>query len=363
MKTRISLTLLAVTVGLALHQPIAAQPTVTRTVFGNGATEADDGVFRIMGTLSQSTIGTLSGIDNQTRIGFWFSQTKSPTTAIEDVLADILDLNLPKGLEKASQGKLNKALKALDKDDPIKAVKGLLALVNKVEKGIEKEEISEEDATALTDQVQAIIDAVLLEGAGDGMLSGPVVGTSELISEVIHLDLPSKLETDLFNKLSKTIKELNKDKPDKAVKKLDDFIKKVNKESKKNNIAGPDADALIAAAQTLIDLIEGGGGGAPKRLAGLLPDSYGLSQSFPNPANPIAQITYRLPERGEVSLVIYNSLGQQIRVMTQGSRSAGYHTVTWDGTDGNGSSVSSGVYLYRFASQGLVETRRMVLLR
>ena len=355
MKIRINLTLLAVTVGLALHQPIAAQPTVTRTVFGNGATEAHDGVFRVLGTLAQPTIGTLSGIDNQTRIGFWFSQTKSPTTAIEDVLADILDLNLPKGLEKASQGKLDKALKGLEKDDPIKAVKELLALVNKVEKGTKKGEISEEDAAALTDQVQAIIDAVLLEGAGDGMLSGPVVGTAELISDVIHLDLPSKLETDLFNKLSKTIKELNKDKPDKAVKKLDDFIKKVNKKSGKQ-IAVPDADALIAAAQEAIEAILEGGEVLAKR-AMVRPHCFVLFQNYPNPFNPVTTVAYNLPEASDVRLTIYTVTGQCVATLVSGHQEAGHYELVWDG-----SGLANGIYFYRLEAGEFAETRRMVLM-
>jgi sugar lactone lactonase YvrE len=95
----------------------------------------------------------------------------------------------------------------------------------------------------------------------------------------------------------------------------------------------------------------------------VLPGFYSLAQNAPNPFNPSTQIEYQLPESGEVRLVIYNLLGQQIRTLVQGAREAGIHRVGWNGQDGYGRAVSSGLYLYRFESEGLVQTRRMVLLK
>ena len=94
-----------------------------------------------------------------------------------------------------------------------------------------------------------------------------------------------------------------------------------------------------------------------------LPRFYGLAQNAPNPFNPSTQIEYQLPESGAVRLVIYNLLGQQILTLIQGEREAGIHRVVWDGEDAYGRPVSSGLYLYRFESEGLVQTRRMVLLK
>ena len=88
-----------------------------------------------------------------------------------------------------------------------------------------------------------------------------------------------------------------------------------------------------------------------------------LYPNYPNPFNPITQIAYELLEAGEVSLVVYNLLGQQVRVLVQGRQEAGYYRVTWDGRDGYGRSVSSGIYLYRLASRGLAQTGRMLLLK
>ena len=94
-----------------------------------------------------------------------------------------------------------------------------------------------------------------------------------------------------------------------------------------------------------------------------LPRLYRLAQNAPNPFNPSTQIEYQLPESGAVQLVIYNLLGQQIRTLVQGEQEAGIHRVRWDGQDAYGRAVSSGLYLYRFESEGLVQTRRMVLLK
>jgi hypothetical protein len=105
-------------------------------------------------------------------------------------------------------------------------------------------------------------------------------------------------------------------------------------------------------------------GGAGKLVvAGPAPASAGLFQNAPNPFNPRTNIAYQLAEAGEVSLVIYNLMGQPIRVLVHGYQEAGYYRVTWEGKDGAGQPVSSGIYLYRLVSKKGVQTQRMLLLR
>ena len=93
------------------------------------------------------------------------------------------------------------------------------------------------------------------------------------------------------------------------------------------------------------------------------PESFSLEQNFPNPFNPSTEIGYSLPERAEVTLGIFNILGQRVRVMTIPEQPAGEHIFTWDGTDDRASRVSSGVYLYRLEAGSFVETKKMVLIR
>lgn len=89
-----------------------------------------------------------------------------------------------------------------------------------------------------------------------------------------------------------------------------------------------------------------------------LPTEYSLSQNCPNPFNPITEISFAVPEATDVTLEVYNVLGQKIATLVDGRRDAGYHTVNWDG-----SSVASGVYLYRIEAGDFVESRKMVLLK
>ncbi len=95
----------------------------------------------------------------------------------------------------------------------------------------------------------------------------------------------------------------------------------------------------------------------------IIPRSYSISQDIPNPFNPSTEISYQLPESGAVKLEIYNLVGQRINTLVQGEQKAGAYTVTWSGRDSRGREVSSGVYFYRFSTEGLVKTRRMLLLK
>ena len=64
-----------------------------------------------------------------------------------------------------------------------------------------------------------------------------------------------------------------------------------------------------------------------------LPDRFALDQNMPNPFNPATVIGYQLPEAGRVRLVIYNLLGQEVRVLVDEQMEAGSFTATWDGTN------------------------------
>ena len=79
-----------------------------------------------------------------------------------------------------------------------------------------------------------------------------------------------------------------------------------------------------------------------------LPKCYALLPACPNPFNPETAITCLLPENAEISLVIYNGMGQIVRELASGFRPAGQHTVTWDGWDNRGNPVTSGLYICHF---------------
>ncbi len=94
-----------------------------------------------------------------------------------------------------------------------------------------------------------------------------------------------------------------------------------------------------------------------------LPKTFALLPVYPNPFNPTAYITYHLPKTSDLSLIIYNSVGQSIRTLVSGQQQAGRYTIQWDGHDNYGHSVTSGMYLCRFTCGDHVFIQKMLLLR
>ncbi|MCO6448984.1 MAG: T9SS type A sorting domain-containing protein [Ignavibacterium album] len=77
------------------------------------------------------------------------------------------------------------------------------------------------------------------------------------------------------------------------------------------------------------------------------PKEFALNQNYPNPFNPNTRITFDLPVESAVTLQIFNSLGELIWQQEQSNLSAGSHSVTWDGKDNLGNSLTSGIYFLK----------------
>ena len=88
----------------------------------------------------------------------------------------------------------------------------------------------------------------------------------------------------------------------------------------------------------------------------------GLSlHNYPNPFNPSTNIYYHLDAGTQVTLKVYDVLGQEIKTLVDGYEEPGDKTAVWNGTDNAGRPVSSGVYIYRMNAGNDVRTVRMVL--
>jgi hypothetical protein len=94
-----------------------------------------------------------------------------------------------------------------------------------------------------------------------------------------------------------------------------------------------------------------------------LPEKFSLSQNYPNPFNPVCNINYALPTDCEVTLAVYNILGQKVKVLVDEYQSAGYKSVEWDGKDDQGRELTTGVYFYRIKAGDFVQARKMVLVK
>ncbi len=95
----------------------------------------------------------------------------------------------------------------------------------------------------------------------------------------------------------------------------------------------------------------------------LVPQEFSLGQNYPNPFNPNTEITYNLPARSDVRITVFNLLGQAVKEIVNDNLPAGPHVASWDGRDESGTTVASGIYLYRLTAGDRTLSRKMVLLK
>ncbi|UCH84309.1 MAG: T9SS type A sorting domain-containing protein, partial [Candidatus Latescibacterota bacterium] len=88
-----------------------------------------------------------------------------------------------------------------------------------------------------------------------------------------------------------------------------------------------------------------------------------LEQNHPNPFNPTTSIRFHLPQRADMVLEVFDITGARVAVVAEGRLPAGLYTRIWNGRDGSGVPVGSGVYIYRLRAGNRVESRKMILLK
>jgi hypothetical protein len=94
-----------------------------------------------------------------------------------------------------------------------------------------------------------------------------------------------------------------------------------------------------------------------------IPTEFALHENYPNPFNPTTTLRFDLPELSDMTLIVYNMLGQRVKTFNMQSTPAGYHSITWDATNDLNQQVGAGVYLYQLQAKDFVKTRKMVLLK
>lgn len=101
---------------------------------------------------------------------------------------------------------------------------------------------------------------------------------------------------------------------------------------------------------------------------GELPKEFSLSQNYPNPFNPSTSVKYALPVDSKVTVEIYNLVGQRVRTLVSDNLTAGYHIAEWDGLNGAGQQLASGVYFLQMSAKGVngqsfSELRKLMMLK
>ena len=94
-----------------------------------------------------------------------------------------------------------------------------------------------------------------------------------------------------------------------------------------------------------------------------LPATYLLEQNYPNPFNPVTIIKYSLPKDGNVKLGIYNILGEEVNILSNGIQKAGSYQIEWKGVDRNNDILPAGVYFYRLEAGDFVDVKKMIFLK
>jgi len=100
----------------------------------------------------------------------------------------------------------------------------------------------------------------------------------------------------------------------------------------------------------------------PQSIAGV-PTEYALSQNYPNPFNAQTAISYSIPTASQVSLKIFNVLGEEVRTLVDADQQANTYQVTWDGRDANGKPVASGVYFCTLKAGAFDASTKMAFIK
>ncbi|MDD4309824.1 MAG: C25 family cysteine peptidase [Candidatus Cloacimonetes bacterium] len=95
----------------------------------------------------------------------------------------------------------------------------------------------------------------------------------------------------------------------------------------------------------------------------LNPAITALIGNYPNPFNPTTTIKFSLKTKSPVNLEIYNIMGQKVRTLVKGDIDQGFHSVVWNGKDGNNRPVSSGVYFYKLDAGKYTSTKKMIIMK
>lgn len=101
-----------------------------------------------------------------------------------------------------------------------------------------------------------------------------------------------------------------------------------------------------------------GGSTSVNNTSAISVSEFSLSQNFPNPFNPVTSIKYNVPNKSQVMMKVYNSVGKEIVELVNEVKAGGVYEVKFDA-----SNLPSGVYYYKLTSGNFSETKKMILIK
>jgi hypothetical protein len=95
----------------------------------------------------------------------------------------------------------------------------------------------------------------------------------------------------------------------------------------------------------------------------VIPNVTALNGNYPNPFNPVTNISFSISEAADVTIEIYNIRGEKVKTLVDGLMEPSNYSYTWNGTDDSNNNVASGVYFYKMQAGDYAATKKMVLMK
>ena len=100
-----------------------------------------------------------------------------------------------------------------------------------------------------------------------------------------------------------------------------------------------------------------------KNLLEFIPNNFSLSKNYPNPFNPVTNLDFSIPKRSNVTLRVFNMMGQEVITLINEKKSYGNYSIAWNGLDNEGLNVASGVYFAELRTRNARSITKMLLLK
>ena len=97
--------------------------------------------------------------------------------------------------------------------------------------------------------------------------------------------------------------------------------------------------------------------------SGDMPARFNLGMIYPNPSNPSTTIEYEMPFQDNVVVKVFNLKGNLVTTLVNEVQAAGHHQTVWNGRNGDGKQVASGIYLVKMSAGHFISTRKITLLK